>query len=255
MKAVLQKIFFVAGLLLFFTLPYDKAFADAPFITDDAGVMDPGSWDTILYATVDRYKAYSSLQAPALEFDFGFIPNSEIDIYVPYLIDTGAKPSYRVDLPNQSGVSDIDVEFKYNLLKETKYLPAVTLVPNIFLPTGNVNRALGNGRTYYTLPVTVAKKIGNWATYAELGYGLNAASFAVNYLFGGVVAEKDFTDKLTMGAEIYSQGKSSIYLSSYTLLNLGATYKLDKHASLLFSLGHGIIGQEKWTSYVGIEWA
>lgn len=248
----LKKIILI--LLFLFLIPMKNIFADAPYITDDPAVMDPWNWDVILYATVDKYKSFTALQAPALELDFAFIPNSEIDIYLPYQNNINARPAYRSGIPNSSGVGDTDVEIKYRLLKESKYLPLISLVPNIYFPTGDINQGLGNGHIWYTLPLSIEKTFGTWTTYAELGYGLNSQYFAVNYLFGGFVVEKTLNDKITVGGEVYSQGKSSIFLSSSTLLNFGVTYKLDKHATLLFSLGRGIIGQEQWASYLGISW-
>jgi hypothetical protein len=251
----LQKIILILCLLSVLLMPWQKTFADAPFITDDPDVMDPGGWDAILYATLDKYKSYTSLQAPALEFDIALFRNTEFDIYLPYQNNINVKPDYRSLISNNSGIGDTDVEFKYRFMKETTYLPTISFVPNFYFPTGNSSKGLGNGRTWYTLPITMQKTFDKWTTYVELGYGLNSASFAVNYLFGGWVVTKNITDKLILGAEIFSQGKSSDLVSSFTLLNFGVTYQLSKHGSLLFSLGHGIVGQEQWTSYLGIEYA
>jgi hypothetical protein len=151
-------------------------------------------------------------------------------------------------------LGDLDVEIKYGLLKESKYLPMVSFVPNVFIPTGNSAKSLGNGHPWITIPVAIEKNIGHFVSYAEFGYGVNNAPDTRHYFFGGCVVSHTVTDKLGMGAEIYSQGAITSFIKAYTVLNLGATYQLSKKVSTLFSIGHNIIGAEDWTTYLGISY-
>jgi hypothetical protein len=236
------------------SLYISTAWADAPFITDDPGIMDYKSLDAIVYATGDKYKALTVLQAPALEIDYGIAPNFELDTYITVVNNFAIEHQMRSESGNATGLGDIDVELKYGLLNESEYIPKVSLVPNLFVPTGNSTRGLGNGRPYYTFPIAVLKTIHRFVTYAEFGYGLNKAPGSQNYFFGGCVVSHDVNDKLALGVEVYSQGGISHFIHAYTVLNLGTTYKITKEFSALFSFGHNIIGEEEWTTYLGISY-
>jgi len=216
--------------------------------------MKPGTTQSILFANSEFSQIINSTKGPALEFDYPVSENLEIDSYLPILNNANAKPSLRYLFPNQSGISDVSFELKYRFFQETQYLPAFSFGPNIFLPTGNAHRGLGNGRLWYYLPLSAHKTYKDWNAYAEIAYAVNSAPTCKNFFFAGAVLQKQITEKLILGTELYSQGASNTFNPPYTLLNIGGYYTLSPHFSLLGSFGHSITGQEVWMSYVGIAY-
>lgn len=233
----------------------EKIWADAPFFTDDPLVMKPGTTQGILYGVTEFSKIVNSTRGPGFEFDYAVSKQFEIDTYLPILTNTNAKPNLRYLFPNETGLSDLGMEFKYLFYPESKYVPALGFAPNIYFPTGNAHRGLGNGRFWYYLPILAHKTFNTWNTYGEVAYVKNSAPTCKNYFFESIVLQKQISEKLTLGTELYSQGASNTFSPSYTLLNFGGYYFLSTHFSLLGSLGHSITGQEVWMGYLGIAYS
>lgn len=246
---------FFLGLFILLIIPFRSAIADAPFLTDSAVTMDPLQWYAILYSAADKSKIVTSVVAPGLEYDIGLAPGIELDTYTPVVTNLNPEPLLRTVFAKTTGPGDIDVELKFRLHKETKYLPILSFAPNVYLPTGNANRGLGNGRAWYYFPLIVQKKIESWTTYAEAAYIINHAPGLHNHFFAGWVLQKNLSNKITLGGEIFTETRSSFYSPAYTLLNLGGYYNFTKNTSLLASVGHSILGQEHWFAYFGIAWS
>lgn len=260
LRRIAMRLYFKPKWLRFFIpfiliCSFKNVFADAPFITDAPETLDPLHAQAILYSTIDKSSAMTTIQAPALELDFGILPNIEIDAYIPYDTNINATPDLRESFPNASGIGDIDIEAKFRFLHESKYIPEMAFAPNSYIPSGDVNQGLGNGRAWYYFPITAEKTFGDWTTYAEAGYAENSAPTFYNYFFGGWALQKNINKNLMLGGELFSQGKSQDFITSYTLLNLGGSYKMSKDFSLLASVGHSILGQDHWAAYLGIAWS
>jgi hypothetical protein len=130
----------------------------------------------------------------------------------------------------------------------------MAIAPAIEWSTGNTDRDLGNGRTWLKIPVWAQKSWGSWTTYGGGGYAFNSADDMRNYPFAGWVIQHDINEKLSLGGEIYTQSATSDDSKSYTLLNVGGSYRLSKHFELLSSVGHSIAGENHLVGYVGLHW-
>ena len=75
-----------------------------------------------------------------------------------------------------------------------------------------------------------------------------------NYPYAGWLLQKDINEKLTLGAEVFTQGAASINSRSFTIINAGGLYNFTKHFSLLLSAGHSVIGENHTVSYSGLYW-
>jgi hypothetical protein len=240
------------------------AWADNPFLTDNPETLAHGQKYIVLYGAYNQYEFGKVLLAPALEFDFNVFPNFEIDTYTPITSvfeSSGLGPGSPLiggdsaATPNATGLGDIDIELKYRFLQESTYLPQVAFAPNIYLPTGDFDRGLGNGRLWYYPALTAQKTFGTWLVYGTSGYVIiNGTPGLRNYFFEGVVAQKTVNDKFTIGAELYNQGSSAEFVSPLTLLNLGMQYNITKNCTLYGSMGHSVLGENLWIAYTGIGW-
>ncbi len=136
----MRKFFLTATLTCLFV----PAYADAPFMSESAEPLSTGASTFILYSSGNWSKTVNTLVAPALEIDYGVIPNLEIDGYFPILRNYDADAGVKEAFPNDSGLGDISIEIKYRFFQETTYLPEIAFAPTVYLPTGNGNRGLGS---------------------------------------------------------------------------------------------------------------
>ena len=121
---------------------------------------------------------------------------------------------------------------KYRFIQETDYRPMVGVFPLLEIPTGDANRGLGNGRAWGKFPLWLQKSWGPWTTYGGGGYAINPAPEQRNYSFGGWLLQRDFGERLTLGGEIFAQGKSSDEIRSFAVFNLGGFFKITPNFQL-----------------------
>jgi len=243
-KTAIQYSLFITG---FFCL--NSAIAAPPFIIDDPEPTEYKHLELYLFSTMDKGSDGTAVQLPAIETDWGFAPNWQLHISASI---AGNFP--KEDVNTFFGAGDLETGITYRFIKETDNFPQIAIAPQIDWPMGNSERGLGNGRAWMKLPVWLKKSWGPWATYGGGGYAINSASEKQNYAFAGWVIQRELSEKITLGSEVYTQGADSPDGQSYTIANLGGYYNLNKHFSFLLSVGHSIMGEEHTLGYFGIHW-
>jgi hypothetical protein len=224
------------------------ALAGPPFLTDDPVPVPFKNWEAYLFGTVDADRQVISGTGPALEFNVGALPNLQVHLVVPlaFNIPRGEAGTF--------GKGDMEFGLKYRFIQESNYLPMVGVFPLLEIPTGEVTRGLSNGRAWGKLPIWLQKSWGPWTTYGGGGYAINPAPEQRNYWFGGWLLQRDFGERLTLGGEIFAQGKSSEDTRSYAVFNLGGYFKITPDFQLLFSGGHSLAGANHTIGYLGLYW-
>lgn len=238
--------------IILLTLPMTPTFAGPPFLTDDPEPTEYRHLEVLPFATFDKFRYGKTIEAPALELDYGLRPNLEVNttLFYTYEITHEAGASQKTT----QGISDAEFAMTFRIIDETKYVPQVAFCPSITTPTGDATLGLGNGRTWQTYPLWAQKSWGKWILDGGGGYAVNYAQDAFNYFFGGILLQREFNDQWILGGEIFSQGKSDVDTPASTLLNLGGTYNFSETFSLLFSVGHSIVGANNLISYFGLNW-
>jgi len=227
----LQPILAAAGLLVLAT----AARAGPPFITDDPEPVDTGHWE--VYAFSDgAFDAHDATGVgPSVEVNYGAAPNLQVHLIanLAYEFPSGA--------PGEFGLGDTELGVKYRLLDPGKddWWPEVGVFPLVELPTGQARRGLGAGYVDAFLPVWVQKDFGKWTTYGGGGYWINPGPGNRDYWFAGWLLQRQVTDKLALGAEVFRTTSSMVGRAGVTGFNLGGQYDLDAHHHLLFSAGRG----------------
>jgi hypothetical protein len=72
------------------------------------------------------------------------------------------------------------------------------------------------------------------------GYQLNPGAGQRDFWTGGIAVNRAVTDRLSLGGEVYHHSADAIGARDFTGLNIGVSYKLAPHWSLLASGGPGI---------------
>ena len=183
-----------------------------------------------------------------MEFNYGALPDTQLHIGIPYVRSTVSGG------PDEQGLGDVEIGVKYRFIHETDDSPQVAVYPMAMLPTGDSKQGLGNGRTWWRLPVWLQKSWGNWTTYGGGGYVINTADGQKNYAFGGWLLQKDLDQKWMLGGEVFARGSDTDAGQHSTVLNFGGSYHFTPDFSLLFSAGHSVSGETHTIAYLGLWW-
>src|ERR1039458_6771297 len=160
--------------------------AGPPFLTDDPEPVDYRHWEAYLFA-LGGY----SIEGPAVEVNYGVLPDTQLHLIVPMTTVSGD------GRPTATGLGDTEFGIKYRFVHETNNWPQIGVFPFAELPTGDASRGLGNGRTWFQLPLWLQKSFGPWTTYGGGGEVLNSAPGERNHPYGGWLIQRDFGKNLT----------------------------------------------------------
>lgn len=239
--------------LLFLFVFAAIAFAGPPFQTDDPDPVPYGHYEFYTFGLSDGTTAGGTdLFIPALEFNWGAVPNVQIHFVLP--VDANFAPAHG---PVNYGISDTEVGVKYRFIKEGRRIPEVGTFPFVELPTGNATRGLGVGSTWYRVPFWIQKSWGDWTSYGGAGRVLTNATGYKNYTFAGWLAQRKINKSWTLGAEVFGHGAEGIASTvprSATMIDVGGYYYISANFELLFCAGRSIAGEAETYSYLGLYW-
>jgi len=224
------------------------AFGGPPFLTDDPEPVPFKHMEVYLFSTVDATHKDFNAVGPAFECNVGALPNLQLHLVVPFVYSSPKSG------PNVYGLEDMELGFKYRFVQETDHQPQIAIFPMLEIPTGDVGRGLGNGQAWGKLPLWLQKSWGPWTTYGGGGYAINHASGSRDYFFGGWLLQRDLSERLTLGGEVFGQEKSSSDTRSFVVCNLGGFFKFTPNFNLLFSGGQTLTGGRHTISYLGLYW-
>lgn len=224
------------------------ALAGPPFLTDDPQPIDYKNTEAYMFGTSDRTAGGTSTTGPAIEYNFGALPNVHVHFVVPFANNTPTGG------PTSSGLGDAEVGVKFRFVQETAGRPQIGVFPMAEVATGNSTAGLGNGRTWYRLPLWVQKSYGPWTTYGGGGVALNSAPGMANYNFAGWLVQRDIGSRLTLGTELFTQGATVVGGGHSTFYNVGGYLKPSDRFNVLFSIGHTISGESHAIGYFGLYW-
>jgi hypothetical protein len=256
----MRMVFFRAIAVLFSVST--AALAGPPFQTDDPQPIDFRNYEFYTFATSDGTAVETDTFGPALEFNWGALPNVHLHIIIPA---AAIFPSNNPALapagmgPRAFGLGDIELGIKLRFIQETKHRPMIGTFTMIEVPSGNATRGLGVGRTWFKVPLWVQKSFGPWTTYGGGGETLVKAPGYRNYPFAGWLVQRDLGKKWTLGTEIFyhgPQGLATAQTRPATLVDIGGYYKFrDPGFQLLFCYGHTAVGQRENYAYLGLYWS
>ncbi len=251
----------VACGLLLALLSGAVASAGPPFQTDDPQPIDFNHYEFYAFGAADGTALGTGTTGPAIEFNWGALPNVHLHIVIPA---AGVLPANNPSLlplgagPNAFGLGDVELGVKYRFVQETKHRPMIGVFPMFEAPTGNPNNGLGVGKGWAKLPVWLQKSFGPWTTYGGVGENVNDAPGFRNFTYGGWLVQRNIGKKLTLGTEIFShggEGLATAQTKSATMVDVGGYYYFRNPGfQLLFSYGHTAFGQAENYAYLGFYW-
>lgn len=187
--------------------------AQLPFYTDDPAVTDAGKFHFEFFNEFDVLQLqYPNLKQNTSNYklDYGLPHNLELDIDAPYLAIFRA-----VGVPNAIGGGDTNLGVKWEFHKEShgSRVPALGASFYIEIPTGDSKNQLGSGLMDYWLNLIAQKSLSDKTRInGNLGYlfagntstgDVGIRSTRGHVITGGLSILHDFTDRLTLGCEVY----------------------------------------------------
>ncbi len=222
--------------------------AGPPFVTDDPEPTEYRHWEIIVASVNSKDKEGLSGTAPHFEINYAVWPNVQLHLIVPF---SYVSPN---DDSSHYGFGDMELGVKYRFIQESKLFPQVATFPLVDVPTGNSSRGLGSGHVKVFIPIWVQKSWGPWTTYGGGGYWINPGSDNKNYWFVGWVVQRDLSEAITLGAEVFYNTPTAKGEDSRTAFNVGGVLNFTKDYHLLFSAGRDIYGQNRFSLYMGFQW-
>ena len=207
------------------------AWAGPPFITDDPQPTDTGHWEVYGYALGSNAHGVTAGEA-GFDINYGAYKNLQLTVVLPVDYATGAE--------TRGGLGDVELAAKYKFLhqRDGDWTPDVSFFPRVFAPAAG--RHLGAGRWSLLLPVWAQKDFGPWSVFGGGGYQINPGPEQKNFWVSGLAVQRAVNDRLSLGAEVYHQTADETDARAYTLVNVGVTYKLVQHWSLLAAGGPSV---------------
>lgn len=227
------------------------ALCGPPFRTDDPEAVEYGHAEFYVFYQQTLARDGRSGTVPGFEFNYGAYEHIQLHVIAPYAFDAPSGQSAT------HGYGDTELGVKWQFTDETESTPMIGIFPLVEIPTGNSDRGLGNGASQVFLPVWLQKKWGEFQTYGGGGYWVNNGIGNKNYWFVGWQAQYDFSDHLTLGAELFYNTATVVGESSSTGFNVGGYYNFDEHNHLLFSAGKGVQNAaqtNRVSTYIGYQW-
>jgi hypothetical protein len=237
---------FLIPFLVFILTPV-LAFAGPPFRTDDPEPVEYKHWEVYLASQGSLDHNERSLTLPHVEINYGVLPNVQLHLLAPleYVKSEGQASQY--------GYGDTELGVKIRLIQETDWWPQLGIFPIFLLPTGNEDKGLGSGETQVFLPLWLQKSWGPWKTYGGGGYWINPGAGNRNYWFFGWEVQRDMSEYLTLGGEIFHETASEVGGESNTGFNLGAIINFSELHHLLLSVGSDFSGPSDFFYYIGYQ--
>jgi len=231
------------------------ALAGPPFQTDDPEPIEYKHYEFYTFGTVDRTPDEIDTNGPAVEFNWGALPNTHLHIIFPA---AAIVPTSDPTAKRQFGVGDTELGIKYKFIQETDSHPMVGTFVMFEMPTGNSSKGLGVGKAWYKVPLWAQKSWGPWTTYGGGGETFVSGPGYRNYPFAGWLVQRDLGKKVTLATEAFFHGPEGIGTPlnrPTTMIDFGGYYKFrDPGFQLLFCYGHSVVGQSETYGYLGLYW-
>ena len=221
------------ALVLALGIASGAAVAGPPFLTDDPEPVDLHHAEINVIAQQVRAADGRGGSASG-EVNVGCAAETQCHVAVPLAFDHPAGGT------SQVGLGDLEFGVKYRFLDRPDDGWSAAVYPTLDLPTGDTRRGLGNGRAQLLLPLWVQQSSGPWSWDAGIARLVDRAPDARDSWFAGLLAQRAFGDRLSLGAELFRRTSTAIGQPSSAGFNIGAIVNVAPRQNLLVSAGRGL---------------
>lgn len=226
-----------------------ECFAGPPLLTDDPGILDPGSWEVIAAISGERRSGDGVLQPPSLDVSAGLTDNTQFSVSLTYgVMESGIVLA-------EPGQETAALGYKWRIISESGW--ELALGANYALPVSPIatkdqeeTRALG-------LPLIASYSWDEWAWHGLAGWCIESdGNRSFEY---GLALSHPLIGSTRWMAEIV--GTSSGFFRENSLgFNLGLDYEFNPVLHILASAGSRLnagpdpAGTLELVFYIGLQW-
>jgi hypothetical protein len=244
----LRAVLLIVVALIVLSISMTAAWAGPPFRTDDPEPVDYKHWEFYVATTFTDNVGVANGTAPQFEINYGILPNIQLHVITPFAF------SQMHGGPTTHGFGDTEFGVKYRFVNIEDYRFMAGTFPLVEAPTGDSNRGLGGGHTMVYIPIWLQKSWGEWTTYGGGGWWRNPGADNKDYWFFGWELQCDLSKIVTLGAELFTQTKTT-YDGNYEIgFNVGAIINITDDHHILFSVGRDFHGDNKFSTYLAYQY-
>ena len=194
-------------------------------ICDSPEPVDYQHWEFYIASQHIKTSDGWSGTAPHVEVNYGAIKNLQLHLIAPSLM-TRRERHYRITgLATPRSAQSNGSSRKRNIYRELEFFRCLEV------PTGSESAGLGSGHVQAFLPVWLQKSWGEgdrkWTAYGGGGYHINPVYRQPWKEKLRLVLQRQITDRVLLGGEIYHRTATTIDLQADTAFNLGTGVAYD----------------------------
>jgi hypothetical protein len=239
-------------ILLVLFVAATSAFAQGgpPYYTNDPGTPGHFNWEINLGYMPFLYSNQSVSHTPDVDINFGVGDRIQLTYENAWLRVQDPSSGTKFGL----GQSNLGVKWRFYSAGESSL--SISAFPQLFLnnPNDAVRRGITPASDAFFLPFEFSKKIGPVDVDYEIGYQF--VRKGPDGWLTGLVLGHEFTPRLEMDVELYSQGTFHPSNTQPTI-DLGARYKIHRPVILLLMAGRSLEptrpNQSYFVGYFGLQ--
>jgi hypothetical protein len=224
--------------------------AGPPYLTNDPGTPGNANWEINLGTMATSTHATTSWQLPQLDLNYGLGDRIQLTYEVPYVLQSGSGQ------PSTSGWSNAFIGVKWRFLDQGDSGWQVSMFPQVE-PAGSAaaqRRGIAGDGPRLLLPLEASKKFGWLAVDFEAGWFV-PRNGPDERIFG-LVAGHEFSERLEVDAELYSDRASGAPPND-TTFDVGFRYQLHPAFILLCMAGRSVGANSdvhaQFIGYLGVQ--
>jgi hypothetical protein len=214
------------------------ALAGPPYLTDDAEPTDLGHWE-IYHFVIATHVPGETDGETGMDLNFGAAPDLQLTAVIPLAFQDW----------DRGGAGSLELAAKYKILHQSDggWTPDLAVFPRLFTPASS--QRFGSTRFSLLLPVWAEKDWGKWSVFGGGGYTINPGPDQRSFWQGGIGVSRAIGARWSLGGEVFWQGASADDARAFAAVNVGATYKLSDHWTLMGSVGPALDGGRAGGAY------
>lgn len=230
-----RRYFWVVSFFLLTIGGVPRVDAGSPFLTDDPGFIASG-WEYKLAAVSDRNQSGNTVTTPIVDINY------TVDEHFKWNLTVAGKQFNPASGSAVYGAADTDFKFKWRFQDEdlNGNRPAISIAPNITLPTASKNKGLGDEVWRLRIPVQFGKTWGKWYGFAETGYQFALGGNASDAAIYGAGAQYAVTPQWTIGGEFNGSLLTEDSGNWGLLANVGTSYAINNTLQVQGSVGRSV---------------
>jgi hypothetical protein len=206
-----------------------SAWAGPPYVTDDPETTELHKWEIYAFTGGSHVKGVTG-GAGGLDLNYGAAKDLQLTLVFPSEYENSGRL--------QANLGDVEMAAKVKFLHQDDAGLDLAFFPRVFLPTAP--RQGAPKQASLLLPIWAGKDFGEWSLFGGGGYVINPGPGNRDFWQGGVAVTKDVSERVNLGGEVYFQSADVAGGKGFAGVNLGISYKLTDHLSLLGAAGPGV---------------